>query len=164
LTGDRDVSLHIRTVTPDDYAPVIRVLDEWWEGRAMTAMLPKLFFVHFRETSFIAEEDGDMIGFLIGFLSPAITNEAYIHFIGAHPEHRKSGVARTLYEHFFQMATEAGRHWVRCVTSPVNASSIAFHRAMGFDPEQGAWADGAVPIERDYDGPGEDRVLLVRKL
>jgi hypothetical protein len=50
------------------------------------------------------------------------------------------------------------------VTSPVNASSIAFHRAMGFYPEQGTWADGAVPIERDYDGAGEDRVLLVRKL
>ena len=158
------MSPHIRTVTPDDYARVINVLDAWWGDRAMTAMLPKLFFVHFRETSFVAELNDDLIGFLIGFLSPAATDEAYIHFVGIHPDHRKCGVARALYEQFFQMATEAGRHWVRCVTSPVNGSSIAFHRAMGFYPEQAAWADGAVPIQPDYDGPGEDRVLLVRKL
>ncbi len=35
----------------------------------MAAMLPKLFFVHFQETSFIIEEDGETLGFLCGFFS-----------------------------------------------------------------------------------------------
>jgi GNAT superfamily N-acetyltransferase len=67
----------------------------------MTAMLPKLFFAHFGNTSFIAELDGNPIGFLIGFLSPVVAEEAYIHFVGVHPDHRKRGVARGLYEQFF---------------------------------------------------------------
>ena len=35
----------------------------------MVDMLPKLFFVHFRDTSFVAERNGELSGFLVGFLS-----------------------------------------------------------------------------------------------
>ena len=68
--------IQLRNITPEDYALVIRVVDDWWGGRAMKAMLPKLFFVHFCDTSFVAEVNGDLVGFLIGFLSPALTDEA----------------------------------------------------------------------------------------
>ncbi len=156
--------MQIRTATPEDYASLIAVVDAWWGGRAMALMLPRLFFVHFRDTSFIAEADGSRVGFLVGFLSPTLSDEAYIHFVGVHPDHRKRGVARALYQQFFEVAREAGRHRVRCVTSPSNGLSLAFHLAMGFHPEGTARADDAVPIHRDYDGPGEDRVLLVREL
>ncbi|GIO02197.1 GNAT family N-acetyltransferase [Brevibacillus laterosporus] len=50
----------------------------------MGDMLPKLFFEHFTHTSFIAEKNGELIGFLIGFLSQIHTDEAYIHFVGIH--------------------------------------------------------------------------------
>ena len=48
----------IRNAEPADYARVIGEVDAWWGGRPMAPMLPKLFFVHFRDTSFAAEEDG----------------------------------------------------------------------------------------------------------
>lgn len=156
--------MRFRTVTRDDYAPIIAVVDAWWGGRPMAAMLPKLFFEHFADTSLIAEADGEPVGFLIGFLSPALPSEAYIHFAGVHPDHRQRGVGRALYERFFQMAGEAGRRRVRCVTSPINTASVAFHRAMGFDAGGPAVGDDEVPIHKDYDGPGEDRVLFVREL
>jgi hypothetical protein len=47
----------LRNIRPDDYKLIISVLDQWWEGRRMSDMLPKLFFVHFCQTSFIAEVD-----------------------------------------------------------------------------------------------------------
>jgi hypothetical protein len=53
----------IRHAEPSDYASVIGVIDDWWGGRPMAAMLPKLFFVHFRDTSFVAEEDGRVVAF-----------------------------------------------------------------------------------------------------
>lgn len=37
----------IRQVEQHDYPSIISVVDEWWGGRPMAAMLPKLFFVHF---------------------------------------------------------------------------------------------------------------------
>lgn len=122
----------------------------------MAPMLPKLFFIHFEGTSFVAEgEDGDLLGFVCGFLSQTEDDEAYIHFVGVDPEQRGEGMGRALYERFFEEVRTSGRTLVRCVTSPVNQRSVAFHESLGFEVER------VVP---DYDGPGEDRVLLVKRL
>jgi ribosomal protein S18 acetylase RimI-like enzyme len=119
-------------------------------------VLPKLFFIHFEGTSFVAEaDDGELLGFVCGFLSQAADDEAYIHFVGVTPEDRGEGLGRALYERFFEEVRANGRSVVRCVTSPVNRGSVSFHEALGFESER------VVP---DYDGPGEDRVLLVKRL
>jgi len=145
--------MHIRPLETTDYAEVIAVVDEWWGGRPMAAMLPKLFFTHFRDTSFAAEADGRVVGFLCGFRSQTHDDEAYIHFVGVDPDTRGRGVGRALYERFFDAA--APRTTVRAVTSPVNERSVAFHRALGFDVER---------VDEGYDGRGEARVLLVKRL
>jgi ribosomal protein S18 acetylase RimI-like enzyme len=147
------VAAVIRHAEPGDHARVVAVVDEWWGGRAMAAMLPKLFFVHFRDTSFVAEEDGDLAGFLCGFRSQTFDDEAYIHFVGIDPARRGSGLGRALYERFFDAI--APRTVVRAVTSPVNERSVAFHRALGFKVEE---------VQADYDGRGEARVRLVKRL
>jgi ribosomal protein S18 acetylase RimI-like enzyme len=143
----------IRHAEAADYAEVIDVIDAWWAGRAMAAMLPKLFFVHFGDTSFVAEEDGRVVGFLCGFRSQTFPDEAYIHFVGVAPEQRGRGLGRELYERFF--AAVAPRAVVRAVTSPFNERSVAFHRALGFEVER---------VDGDYDGRGESRVLLKKLL
>jgi ribosomal protein S18 acetylase RimI-like enzyme len=145
----------VRTAEPDDYDRIAPVVDEWWGGRAMIDMLPRLFFVHFRDTAFVAEDGGELAGFLAGFLSQTRPDEAYIHFAGVSPDHRGRGVGRLLYERFFAVARERARTVVRCVTSPVNERSVAFHRALGFDVAE---------VARDYDGRGGDRVLMVKRL
>jgi ribosomal protein S18 acetylase RimI-like enzyme len=158
------LTITLRQVGPADYAPIIGVVNDWWGGRAMSDMLPKLFFVHFQETSFIAEQDGVQVGFLIGFLSQSYPDEAYIHFVGVHPDYRKAGVGRMLYERFFEAAREQGRTLVRCVTAPVNKTSIAFHLRMGFEAEPQATELDGIPFHAGYDGPGGDRVVFVKRL
>jgi ribosomal protein S18 acetylase RimI-like enzyme len=143
----------IRQAEPGDHAGVVGVVDEWWGGRPMAAMLPKLFFVHFRDTSFVAEEQGRIVGFLCGFRSQTFPDEAYVHFVGVAPQRRGSGLGRELYERFF--AAVAPRTVVRAVTSPVNERSVSFHRSIGFEVER---------VDDAYDGRGEPRVLLKRLL
>lgn len=150
------MALEIRHAQPSDYGRVIGRLNAWWGGRNMAPMLPKLFFVHFEGTSFVVDDEaGQLAGFLIGFDSQSSTDEAYIHFVGVAPEQRGNGIGRALYERFFEEARSHGRRVVRCVTSPLNEESVAFHRALGFEVDR---------IVEDYDGPGEARVLLVRRL
>jgi ribosomal protein S18 acetylase RimI-like enzyme len=121
----------LRPASPDDYEPIVAVADEWW-GRPVAQVLPRLFLDHFHRTSLIAETDRQLTGFLIGFLSPSLPDEAYIHFLGVSPAQRRCGIARTLYERFFDLVRADGRGCVRAVTSPVNAASIAFHQSLGF--------------------------------
>ncbi|BAS56316.1 GCN5-like N-acetyltransferase [Leptolyngbya boryana NIES-2135] len=156
--------MKIRNVQPSDYQSIICVVNEWWGGRQMRDMLPKLFFVHFCETSFIAEIDQKIIGFLIGFLSQSHSEEAYIHFVGIHPDFRTQGVGSALYQQFFQVVQRFERVRVRCVTSPVNQDSIAYHLRLGFEAEPSNAERNGVPFHPDYDGSGEDRVLFIKQL
>ena len=119
----------------------------------MAAMLPKLFVVHFQQTSFVAEAGDELAGFLCGFRSQTWEDEAYVHFVGIDPARRRSGLGRQLYERFFEAV--APRSIVRAVTSPLNRRSVAFHRALGFEVER---------TDESYDGPGEPRVLLVKRI
>lgn len=152
----------IRNLEPADYQAIIPVIDQWWGGRHMTDMLPKLFFVHFRDTSFAVEERGEILAFLAGFVSQTSPDQAYIHFVGVHPDHRKRGFARQLYERFFQTVQSRGCSIVRCVTSPLNGGSIAFHKRIGFAVDQPTGEHQGVPCTLHYDGPNEHRVLFVK--
>jgi ribosomal protein S18 acetylase RimI-like enzyme len=147
--------MKLRSLTPADYEPIVAVLDSWW-GRPIAGSLPRLFFDHFHSTSFVASSSSvPLAGFLVGFLSPSVLSDAYIHFVGVSPSVRGAGVGRMLYSAFFSLAGSSGRTRVSAITSVVNAGSIAFHRAMAFsvsDPYAG------------YDGPGKDMVKFTRPL
>ena len=148
--------MEIRHAQPADYGRVIGRVNEWWGGRDMAPMLPRLFFIHFEGTSYVVDDaDGQLAGFLIGFLSQTRDDEAYIHFVGIAPKERGAGLGRLLYERFFADVARRGRRTVRCVTSPVNETSIAFHRALAFEVEG---------TNAEYDGGSEPRVLLVKHL
>jgi predicted GNAT superfamily acetyltransferase len=151
MTGD----IALRTARAADYDGIIAVVDDWW-GREVHHALPRLFLDHFHDTSFIAERSGgELAGFIVGFCSPAQRDCAYIQFVGVAPAERRSGLARLLYQAFFEMAAKDGRRVVRAVTAPVNSASIAFHAAMGFTVTG--------PVE-GYDGQSSAKVVFERRL
>ncbi|MBA3414841.1 MAG: GNAT family N-acetyltransferase [Chloroflexia bacterium] len=151
--------LHIRHAEAADYQNLIERVDDWWGGRTMRAMLPRLFFAHFQPTSFVAERGGVVVGFLCGFVSQTAPEITYVHFVGVDPAVRGAGIGQALYVRFGDAARTLGCREVHAVTAPTNAASIAFHRRLGFEalPGDAATAEG-VPYTEGYDGPGEDRV------
>ncbi|UGB28791.1 GNAT family N-acetyltransferase [Metabacillus sp. B2-18] len=156
--------MEIRNVKSSDYYIISPLINEWWGGRQMSDMLPKMFFDHFNNTSFIAENDGQIIGFLIGFLSQSNTDTAYIHFVGVNPDYRKKHIGKQLYNEFFKVVKKNNRNVVRAVTSPVNKVSIAYHLKMGFAIQNSDKEVDGVPVFSDYDGPNQDRVLFVKRI
>lgn len=137
----------LRRPLPEDHARVVAVVDEWWDGRPMAAMLPRLYFEHFAGTSLVAESrSGDLLGFLVGFASADVPDEGYVHFVGVAPSARGDGLGRLLHDRFATEMALGGRRTVRCVTSVVNEPSVAFHTAIGFgvDGER----DGLVLMSR----------------
>ncbi len=65
----------IRNVKEEDYYYIYPRVNEWWGGRQLAHLLPKLFFQHFQDTSFVVEEADNasdtkkIIAFIIGFIS-----------------------------------------------------------------------------------------------
>ncbi len=148
-----------QSVTPD-HPRIINVMQEWWDGRDLTSMLPRLFLNHFCETSFVIEKEGDLVAFLIGFLSPGRSSKGYIHFSGVHPDYRGKGIGTYIYERFTQVCRENGRQTIRACTSPVNKGSIRFHTKVGFDIEPGNAIIEGVQVTLDYNRPDDPKVLF----
>lgn len=166
MPADRD-DVVFRRPTEADYPAIIRVVDDWWGGRDLSRLLPRLWLQHFTGTSWLAEgADGRLAGFLIGFHSPDHPDTAYCHMLATNPNLRRRGLGRELYERFFADARAAGRSIVTAVTWPGNRASIAFHRAIGFEVDQGPGSQNlyGTPARPGYDFDREDRAVLVRRI
>jgi ribosomal protein S18 acetylase RimI-like enzyme len=163
----RPPDVEFRRPTEADYPSISRVLDDWWGGRRIDVLLPRLWLQHFTGTSWLAETaDGTLAGFLIGFLSPDHPDTAYCHLLATNPNLRGRGLGRALYEHFFEDARAGGRSIVRAVTWPANRASLGFHRALGFEVASGADSRNlyGTPAIAGYDFEREDRALLTRRI
>jgi len=150
-----------------DHGRMVEVIDEWWGGRKLRHLLPRLWLRHFTGTSWIAEDaDGRLRGFLVAFVSPDDPSVGYIHLVASDPNCRRVGIGRSLYERSFADMTERGAQSVTAVTWPGNRISVAFHRAMGFEPDEGPATRPlyGTPAYADFDGPSEDRVVFARAL
>jgi GNAT superfamily N-acetyltransferase len=150
-----------------DYSRISRVMDDWWGGREISRLLPRLWLQHFTGTSWIAEGgDGRLAGFLIGFMSADRPEVAYCHFIATDPNRRGKGLGRALYERFFEDGRAAGRSVVHAITWPANRLSLGFHRSMGFEVQAGEGTQNlyGTPARPGYDFDREDRTVLVRPL
>jgi GNAT superfamily N-acetyltransferase len=157
-------NIKVRNATPPDHERVISVMPEWWSGRDLSSSVLKVFFIHFNETTFIAEINEELVGFLVGFMSQSFNDVGYIHFAGVHPQFRKSGIGRLLFERFYQKCKAKNRTIVKSCTSPVNKLSINFHKKMGFEIESGNGIIDDAPVTLDYLGKGNSKVLFKKKL
>lgn len=157
-------NIKIRNGRPSDHENVISVMPDWWDGRDLTSMLPKVFFIHFHNTIYIAELKNELVGFLVGFLSQTDDKVGYIHFVGVHPNHRKIGVGRLLYQKFYDFCIAKSRSIVKSCTSPINKLSIDFHLRMGFVIEPGDGIVDGVPVTMNFLRKNDPKVLFRKEL
>jgi len=156
--------VRIRNARPSDHGKVISVMPEWWGGRDLSSSVLKIFFIHFTNTTFIAEINNQLVGFLVGFLSQSEEKVGYVHFAGVHPKFRKAGIGRLLVEEFYKVCKTKNRTIVKSCTSPINKLSIAFHQKMGFTIEPGDGMIDGVPVTLDYLGKDNPKVLFRKEL
>jgi GNAT superfamily N-acetyltransferase len=151
----------IRGVEQSDCELVQAVADDW-SGSTRCAPLPRVLFEHFGPTGFVAELGGELVGYLLGFVSQTYPGEAYVHAVAVRPEHRRRELGTALYERFFGAAYEHYCSVVRAAAAPADLPTIAFHQALGFHLEPGDGESHGVPVRRDYPAVGESRVQFVR--
>ena len=143
------MTVDLREPAPGDYEYLIGRVDDWWGGRSMAPMLPRLFFDHFPATTRIACDgtDGSVLGFVCGFVSQADPHVAYIHFVGVDPVASGRDVGRTLYRWFADAGTDARVHvdLLRHVTGQ--------HRVAGLPRGDGLLREDGRELRRARRGP-----------
>lgn len=159
--------LRFRRPVEADHRFLVERVDDWWGGRKLHQLLPRLWLQHFTGTSWVVEDArGAIVGFLVGFVSPDHPEQAYIHMVATSPNHRRTGLGRALYERFVADVSSRGVRRVTAITWPGNRVSVGFHRAMGFRPDEGPGTQRlyGTPAYPDYDADGDDRAVFILEL
>ena len=142
----------LRNVTIADLGTILGELDEFWEDPDMEFLHQALYVHEFGDTSVLAERDGAIVGYLLGFVNPEGTG--YIHAVAVRREARGGGLARSLYERFAELAGAHGARSLKAITRPENVGSRSFHEALGF----------SVSLVEGYSPSGADRLVFRRQL
>lgn len=145
--------MKIRGITKRDYDYIVSVLDRWWGGPSTERAHP-VFFYELGEQALIAEESGEVVGFLLGFIAPTRPPTGYVHLVGIHPDHRRHGVGKELYKQFTDRCRACGVKRLKAITTVGNESSIRFHQALGFEMRE----------EKEYAGPRRARIVFTKEL
>jgi GNAT superfamily N-acetyltransferase len=143
-----------RALEKRDYDLIVQVIDRWWGGPT-SALAHPIFFYEMGEMARIVEDNGIMVGFLLGFIAQGRQGGSvgYVHLVGIHPDHRRRGVGRLLYEAFEADCRKSGVSRMKAITTLGNEGSQVFHQVLGWD---------MVEIE-DYAGPGRPRVVFTKQ-
>jgi GNAT superfamily N-acetyltransferase len=154
--------MNVRRITKSDFNRIVEVIDHWWGGPISTFAHP-IFFYELGQQALVVEQGVDMIGFLLGFAAPAVEapgdaptapRTGYVHLVGIHPDYRRRGVGRLLYDRFTAGCREAHCLRMKAITTPGHEGSIRFHVALGWNVQE----------VDDYAGPGRRRIVFTKSL
>ena len=146
------MGLVIRAIEKSDYDYLVSVLDRWWGGPAGQRAHP-YFFYELGDFALIAESDERVVGFLLGFITPA-KDTGYVHLVGIDPEYRRRHVGRQLYARFEARCRMESVPRLKAIAAVGNEPSVRFHEALGFTAEEVA----------DYAGPDRARMIFTKTL
>lgn len=158
----------VRHPAEADLAALDARLRDWLEDRGGRRGPGRTWFRHFGDTGWLAEEErtGRPLGLLLGFRSADRPAEAVIHLVAVDPEFRRRGIGRGLVERFSEQLAGDGATRVAATCRPDDRIALAFFAALAFEPDAGPGSTPlyGVPAHEDWDGAGEDRVLLERSI
>ena len=107
-----------------DYDHIVQVIDRWWGGPT-SALAHPLFFYELGSLARVVESDGVLVGFLFGFVAEASPRTGYVHLVGIHPDFRRRGVGKVLYQAFEEDCRNLSCTRLKAVTTSGNEGSIA---------------------------------------
>jgi L-amino acid N-acyltransferase YncA len=154
--------MRIERCTRADFLEILKDQEAFWgSDRALPVHHPMLL-EEFGDTAFVVRDGPTLCGYLFGFFAQTGAY-FYIHLVAVRNAYKGHGIGTALYAHVERLAREAGVASIKAITTPSNAGSIAFHRALGFALVGDAEQNG-VRYMPNYAGKECDRVVMVKSL
>jgi len=156
----------IRNAQEKDFAACFMIAKEAWPEFKERMAIYRVLCKFFTNTCFVCEQEGEIQGFLLGFLSQVNCEEAYIHLVVVKPSVQHTHIGSNLYQTFFETVRTFGARRVRLTVRFDNAVSLAFHEKMGFKPDiqTEEIRIGSILAAKDFYGSGEHMIPFCRSL
>lgn len=154
--------MKITNCSKQDFDQILTEFGTFWDHNRTLPLHHPTLINEFGDSAFAIREGARVVAYLFGFLSQT-ERVGYIQLISVRQGYRRKGLARKLYDRFTEFASERGCQHLKAITSPVNTLSISFHRSIGMMPIGDNTASKA-PVVKDYAGPGEDRVVFMKRI
>lgn len=129
--------MRLRAPTERDGARVWHLLARTGGLERNTCYAYVLLFSDFGDTCVLAEEDGELLGFVLAYRPPAHPDELFVWQVGVAPEARGRGLATKLLDAALAQPAARGVRYLTATVSPDNEASrktfAAVARARGVE-------------------------------
>ena len=132
-----DAGIDIREMAAEDLEGIFKIEREAsGDKRAATfAPVPESCIGGEIDSSVVAEEDGRIVGFILGrtIRSPiGLSDIAWIEFIGIHPDYQRRGIGSRMVESWKELCRKKGIKKVHIMVSGRDTWMQSFFEAQGF--------------------------------
>ena len=146
-------------MTKADFDRIVTDHSTYWDSDLTFQLHHPIFINEVGDTAYVMKNGQTIAAYLMGFISQTEPT-GYVHLVAVHPDYRRRGAARQLYEHFTDEARKRGCTKLKATGHAGNEQTIRFHLSLGMEMIGEPNGEG-VPVVKDYLRPGFDRVVFV---
>ena len=153
-----------REAHPGDAAAVTGAIDTWWpKVHIVHGVCPQLL-EHMGDTCVIAEDDGVLVGFLIGYLSQRRPDAGYVHYAGVTSRVPRSRPGTRAASPLRGAGARAGPRLSRRRDGALEQGLDRLPQERRLHAEPGDIVVDGIPGWRDATGVGCDYVTMALRL
>lgn len=153
-SGGRGVNICIRLATERDWGSINEIEQSRYGREGYSPYFIRMIPLLFSQTCWIAEGKGVPVGYCLGAVEDSKTENGWLLSVVVRKDWGNRGIATVLCNTCVEALKEIGARKIKLTVAPENEPARKIYENLGF-----------VEIERvrDYYGPGEDRVVMVRE-
>lgn len=161
---------NIRKAREEDFLAVYRFVSSCPPLEKYFEHFYKIMLRYFQNTCFIAEEGDEIVGFLMGFISPVHESTYFLWQVGVSPTTQGKGVGKLLLKAMESCVKEMGGKRIEVTVDPENEPSLRLFESSGYVNISRQEGEAVHVLEnlavKDYYSPGRHFILfekLIRK-